>query len=183
MQQALAKENDAVNDAFFKVGEWNASKEAENYNQNLLRDAAAVNQFAKEKEGTFEKNAATQNQYNFANAAYINQYSTAKQKNLQNLQNTAYDILTAQTPYINTYDEENPDGTTTTYYDVPFNPITKKFNPKISLWGTRGVAGKMAGMKTQADFRNDYNEWKKSDPTLTFETYMKYMNKVPSTLD
>lgn len=159
MQQALAKENDAVNDAFFKVGQYNAEQEAQNYNQNLLRNSAAVNQFNQNLKQTHDLNSNVLDKMNFNNAAYYNQYSTARQKDMLNKYYNQRDLLTTMIPYLDTYEVENPNGTITKHMTTPINVLTGEANPQWSGWNSNAVKN-LAGQESEEDRLRILNEYR-----------------------
>jgi polyhydroxyalkanoate synthesis regulator phasin len=160
MQDALAKENDAVNDAFFKIGQYNAEQEANNYNQNLLRGAAATNQFKQGQRQTYDQNNNVLDKMNFANAAYYNDLMTSKINNILAEDYKNKDVLTTMMPFIDTYDEENPNGTITKHIVAPINPRTGSLDPRWRGWNSRGVndlVAQQSGEKQRLDALSRYS--------------------------
>lgn len=159
MQQALSKENDAVNDAFFKVGQYNAEQEAQNYNQNLLRNSAAVNQFNQNLKQTHDLNSNVLDKMNYANAAYYNQYSAARQKDMLNKYYNQRDLLTTMIPYLDTYEVQNPEGTYTKHMAAPINVLTGQPNPNWTGWNSTAVKN-LAGQESEEDRMKILNSYK-----------------------
>ena len=172
MQNAMARQNDAVNDAFFKVGQYNAEKEADNYNQNLLRNSAVVNQFGQNLKQTHDLNSNVLDKMNYANAAYYNQYSAARQKDMLNRYYNARDLLTSELPYADTYDVENPNGSITKHLTVPIDPLTGKANSNWSGWGSKAV-NDLAGQESEQDRYDAIQKYKGKGLTADEINYIR----------
>jgi polyhydroxyalkanoate synthesis regulator phasin len=172
MQQALAKENEAVNDAFFRVGQYNAEQEAANYNQNLLRNAAAVNQFNQGLKQTHDLNSNVLDKMNYANAAYYNQYSTARQKDMLNRYYNQRDLLTTMIPYLDTYEVANPDGTYTKHMAAPIDVLTGQANPRWTGWNSK-VVNDLTKQETEEDRLKAIQKYKELGYTADEINYIR----------
>jgi hypothetical protein len=132
----------------YKVEEFNTQGENQNYNNNLLRNSAAVNQFALDVKQAHDLNNNVLDKYNYANAVYGNQYSTARQKDMLNKHYADVDLQTSMLPYI----DQN--------YQMPVDLRTKGMNPNWRGWNTNAV-NSMANRQNDFDTRiSQYNKIK-----------------------
>jgi len=134
---AAGQQNDIYNN-LYRVEEFNTQGENQNYNNNLLRNSAAVNSFNKDLKQTADLNNNVNDKWNYANAAYTNQYSTARQKDMLNKYYADVDLQTSMLPYL----DENR--------QMPIDLRTKGMNPNWRGWNTNAV-------NTMANRQNDFD--------------------------
>ena len=176
MQQTLAKHAESINDALAKIGNVNAQAETANYNNNLTRNASLANRWADKLKQTYDQNTNVLDKTNFANASYLNKYSEAQQRDTLNKYYGQTDLLTSELPYLGTYETKNPNGTYTKHYGAPINPITRKFDPRISIWASNGVnqmsASKVDALRERIE-KSNLTEQEKTDALIKLETAKK----------
>jgi hypothetical protein len=136
---AAGQQNDIYNN-LYRVEEYNTQGENQNYNNNLLRNSAAVNSFNKDLKQTADLNNNVNDKWNYANAAYTNQYSTARQKDMLNKYYADVDLQTSMLPYI----DEN--------YQMPININNKSLNTNWRGWNTNAV-NSMTNRQNEFDTR------------------------------
>jgi hypothetical protein len=160
-QLAAAQQANQVNKGLYEVGKYNADSEINNYNQNLLRNTAAANQFSQSLRQAHDQNMNVLDKMNYANAAYYNQYSTARQKDLLDQYYAAKDLQTQYVPYMSSYETVDPlTGKKVQRLAAPTDQYGR-INPNWSGWNTSATASAQKSLNT------DLEDEIKNDKTLS----------------
>jgi hypothetical protein len=137
-QMAAAQQNQQINKALFDVEKYNTEGYNQNYNENLLRNAAKVNQFNQMAKTVHDQNNLAQDKTDEANAFAFNQYAAARQKDLLNKYYADRDLQTAMLPYASTYDTVDANGNPIRRVAYPVYP-GGRFNPNWNGWNTNAT--------------------------------------------
>lgn len=137
-QMAAAQQNEQINKGLFGVEKYNTEGYNQNFNENLLRNAAKVNQFNQMAKTVHDQNNLAQDKTDEANAFAFNQYAAARQKDLLNRYYADRDLQTAMLPYASTYDTVDANGRPTRRVAYPVYP-GGRFNPNWNGWNTNAT--------------------------------------------
>ena len=137
-QMAAAQQNEQINKGLFGVEKFNTEGYNQNFNENLLRDAAKVNQFNQMAKTVHDQNNLAQDKTDEANAFAFNQYAAAREKDPLNRWYAYRDLQAAMLPYGSTYNTVDAYGRPTRRIAYPVYP-SGRLNRNWNGWNTNAT--------------------------------------------